>query len=157
MELSGEILTGHFFKGIPGIQFISHEAYRHIQHPLPENDVYWMNAMDPASLCGVKLPLLKGKLPSRITSNHLVYHGKKLVLISRRNAQALDFLVSPDNNGIIEYINCLRTLLTRQFQPLNVLKVERINRAPAIDSPYAEPLLRAGFRRDYRYLVLESL
>ena len=85
MELSGEILSGYFFEGIPGVQFISHEAFRFLNEPLPEESVYWMNAADPASLCGIRLEALKGLLPSRIPSTHLVYRGKRLVLISRRN------------------------------------------------------------------------
>ena len=36
MELSGEILSGYFFEGIPGVQFISHEAFRFLNEPLPE-------------------------------------------------------------------------------------------------------------------------
>ncbi len=95
MELSGEILSGYFFEGIPGAQFISHEAFRFLQEPLPEESVYWLNAADPASLCGVRLEALKGSLPSRIPSTHLVYRGKQPVVISRRNGSALDIPGSP--------------------------------------------------------------
>ena len=63
MELSGEILSGHFFEGIPGLQFISPEAFRFLNEPLPEEPVYWLNAADPASLCGIKLEALKGTPP----------------------------------------------------------------------------------------------
>ena len=76
MELSGEILSGHFFEGIPGIQFISHEAFRFLNEPFAEDRVYWMNAVDPASLCGIRLDSLKGVFPSRIPSTHLAYRGK---------------------------------------------------------------------------------
>ncbi len=89
MELSGEILSGYFFEGIPGIQFASHEAYRFLNEPIQEDRIYWMNAADPASLCGIRLDSLKGVLPSRIPSTHLVYFGRKTVLISRRNGSAL--------------------------------------------------------------------
>ncbi len=33
MELSGEILSGYFFEGIPGIQFCSHDAFRFLNEP----------------------------------------------------------------------------------------------------------------------------
>ncbi len=36
MELSGEIMAGHFFKGISGMQFISRNAYREIRKNLPK-------------------------------------------------------------------------------------------------------------------------
>jgi ATP-dependent Lhr-like helicase len=44
MELSGEVMTGYFFEGIPGPQFISHEAFRMLGKKLPEDAVYWMSA-----------------------------------------------------------------------------------------------------------------
>ncbi len=34
MELSGEVLTGYFFEGVPGPQFISHEAFRMLQNKI---------------------------------------------------------------------------------------------------------------------------
>jgi ATP-dependent Lhr-like helicase len=36
MELSGEVLTGWFFRGVPGPQFISHQAFRMLQRKFPE-------------------------------------------------------------------------------------------------------------------------
>jgi ATP-dependent Lhr-like helicase len=104
MELSGEILSGYFFEGIPGVQFISHEAFRFLNEPLPNESVYWLNATDPASLCGIRLEGLKGLLPSRLTSTHLVYRGKALVLISRRNGRVLEFLTPPDDPYILDYL-----------------------------------------------------
>jgi ATP-dependent Lhr-like helicase len=49
MELSGEVLSGHFFQGISGPQFISHEAFRMLRDPLPQDAVFWVNAADSAS------------------------------------------------------------------------------------------------------------
>lgn len=40
MELSGEILVGHFFSGIPGPQFMSHRAFRQLSRGLPEDAVF---------------------------------------------------------------------------------------------------------------------
>ncbi len=37
MELSGEVMAGIFFHGIPGPQFISHRAFRRLQRKLPED------------------------------------------------------------------------------------------------------------------------
>jgi ATP-dependent Lhr-like helicase len=52
MELSGEILSGHFFAGIPGLQFISHRGFHSLNRGLPEGEIYWICAADPASPCG---------------------------------------------------------------------------------------------------------
>ena len=78
MELSGEVLTGYFFQGVPGPQFISHDAFRMLQRKFPEESVYWICATDPASVCGIRLDALKGKLPRRVPGTHLVYHGSRV-------------------------------------------------------------------------------
>ena len=117
MELSGEILSGYFFEGIPGVQFISPEAFRFLNEPLPEESVYWLNATDPASLCGIKLEALKGRLPSRLPSTHLVYRGKRLVIISRRNGRALEFLASPDDPHILDYLAFFQSPADQGIQP----------------------------------------
>ncbi|HEX7371739.1 MAG TPA: ATP-dependent helicase, partial [Thermodesulfobacteriota bacterium] len=84
MELSGEVLAGYFFEGIAGPQFISPQAFRRLRRTLPEEPVFWINAAVPASLCGTQLEILKGKLPPRVASTHLVYHGTRLVMVSKR-------------------------------------------------------------------------
>ena len=154
MELSGEILSGHFFEGIPGAQFISPEAFRFLNEPQPEDSVYWLNAADPASLCGVKLEALKGQLPSRRPSTHLVYRGSKLVVISRRNGASLEFLVPPDDLHLPEYLAFLKVLLTREFSPEKNILLETINGKPALESEYAGPLKDFGFIRGYKGLEL---
>jgi ATP-dependent Lhr-like helicase len=40
LELSGEIVSGHFFLGVPGIQFATHEALRRLGDSLPSEAVY---------------------------------------------------------------------------------------------------------------------
>jgi ATP-dependent helicase Lhr and Lhr-like helicase len=154
MELSGEILSGYFFEGIPGVQFISHEAFRFLNEPLPNESVYWLNATDPASLCGIKSEGLKGLLPSRLASTHLVYRGKTLVLISRRNGRALEFLASPNDPHIPDYLHFFKVLLTRDFTPEKIITVETINKKSALESEYAKPLSAFGFSRYYKGLEL---
>jgi len=63
LELGGEALSGQFFEGVPGLQFCSPDALRLLKRPLPEDAVYWMNAADPASLCGIPLEGLRPALP----------------------------------------------------------------------------------------------
>ena len=154
MELSGEILSGYFFEGIPGLQFISHEAFRFLNEPISEDAIFWMNAVDPASLCGVRLDSFKGDLPSRIPSTHLVYRGRKLVLVSRRNGSALTFHVPPDDPRIRDYLGFFKVLLTRAFNPEKIITVETINGKPAPESPYAPALKEFGFSGGYKGLEL---
>jgi ATP-dependent Lhr-like helicase len=158
MELSGEVLTGYFFRGIPGLQFISPKALRFLQGRLPRNAVYWMNAADPASLCGVQLDEIRGKLPRRLPSTHLVYHGAKLVMVSQRQGKQLDFYAPPDDPDMARYLVPLHHLLMRPFNPLRSITVEIINGQPAASSPYLG-ILGVAFEAvpDYRKISLYQL
>jgi ATP-dependent Lhr-like helicase len=142
MELSGEVMTGYFFEGIPGPQFISHEAFRTLGKGMPEEAIYWMSAVDPASLCGISLQGLKGTLPRRVPGTHLVYHGSRLVLVSQRNGSALTFQVQPDDPRLDEYLEILHHLLNRKVQPIRRIIVETINEEMASRSPYLDFLRR---------------
>jgi ATP-dependent Lhr-like helicase len=155
MELSGEVLAGCFFHGIPGPQFISHEAFRLLQRNLPEDRVYWFNAADPASLCGIPLEGIRGMLPKRSDTTHLVFRGKRLVLISKRNGKSLTFHVPPDDPELQTYLGMLRYLLTRRFQPVRRITIETINDEEATRSPYLDAL-RNGFEVmiDYKQVIL---
>ncbi|MGA2225634.1 MAG: helicase-related protein, partial [Syntrophobacteraceae bacterium] len=124
MELSGEVLTGYFFQGVPGPQFISHEAFRMLQRKFPEESVYWICATDPASVCGIRLDALKGKLPRRVPGTHLVYHGSKLVMESRRSAKTLIFHMPENASHLQSYLGLLHHLLTRRFQPMRRIVIE---------------------------------
>ncbi len=157
MELSGEIVTGHFFKGIPGLQFCAPSALGVLTKGLPEEAVYWLNAADPASLCGIGLEELKPALPHRLVSNHVVYEGKDVVLVSRRKGKELTFNVEPGHPGIPRYLEFFKTLVGREFQPLKFVNVEKVNDELVSESPYYDDLKAFGFRKDYRSMVLEKV
>jgi ATP-dependent helicase Lhr and Lhr-like helicase len=154
MEMSGELLSGNFFSGIAGLQFISHEAYRLLDQGLPHDMVYWVNAADPASLCGSGLEGVREQLPARLPSTHLVYNGVRLVLVSRRYGKELDIKAQPDDPRLHEYLSFFRVLLTREFNPRKRISVERINGEPAAASAYSKPLREFGFQEAYDGLEL---
>jgi ATP-dependent helicase Lhr and Lhr-like helicase len=140
MELSGEVLSGYFFKDIPGPQFITLRAFQTLQSRLPENKTYWVNAVDPASICGVQIETIKGSLPKRIAGNHVVYHGSKPVVISERNGRVLTIKVPPDDENLPGYFSFMRNLLSRQFQPLHRITIDTMNGERAADSTYVTAL-----------------
>jgi ATP-dependent Lhr-like helicase len=148
MELSGEVLAGCFFRDVPGLQFISHRAFRTLQRKLPEEVVYWINAVDPASLCGIQLDAIRGTLPKRVTSTHLVYRGTRLMMVSKRNGKDLRFHIPPDDPGLSEYMGPLRHLLARQFQPIRRIAIETINNEEAPRSPYID-----GLRTSFEVII----
>jgi ATP-dependent Lhr-like helicase len=117
---------------------------------ISNNSIYWINAADPASLCGVKLEAFKGVLPSRIPSTDLVYHGRKLVVISRAGGSTLKILTPPDDPNISAYLAFFKVLLSRDFSPEKIILVETINDKPAIESEYAGPLREFGFSRYHK-------
>jgi len=139
MELSGEILSGHFFEGIDGLQFVSPSAWRELQQP-PGDAVWWVNAADPASLCGLLPPEAGLALPPRLPGTHLVYRGAELVVVSKRNGKELEVNAPPDDPRLAEYFGVFRDLQARQFEPMNVITIEGINGRPAQKSEYLEPL-----------------
>ncbi len=144
MELAGELVTGQFFEGVPGLQFASPEAFRALRMGLFTDAVYWVNAADPVSLCGVGVEGLKATLPKRLASTHLVYHGPRLVVVSERNAKRITFFEEAEHPRMPDYAGVFVHLLTRSFQPRISLRVEIINDVPAPRSPYLEAL-RARF------------
>lgn len=140
MELSGEVVSGRFFDGVRGLQFVSQATLKELRRGLTENVIFFLNAADPASLCGVDVEGVKEELPSRLSTTHLVYDGRRVVLISKKRGKDLEFRVGADHPNFREYVGVLKMLLTREHQPLRSIEVETINGEPASQSPYAVAL-----------------
>jgi len=161
MELSGEVLSGYFFKGIPGPQFISPAAFRALRQDNQNESIFWLNAKDPISPCGLALEESESQepgpeLPRRVSSNHLVFHGEGLVLVSERKGKSLTFHVAADDENLSSYVEVLRHLLYRSFQPLQKLDIETINGIPSRQSPYLHSL-ESSFNliKDYKSVYLQ--
>ncbi|MCP4895393.1 MAG: DEAD/DEAH box helicase [bacterium] len=140
MELSGEIVGGRFFDGITGLQFISHAAIRMVRDSVDVDRVWWINAADPASPCGLGLQDLGYELPRRHRSNYLVFHGTTLVLVCERRGSNLTVHVDPDHPHLKEYFTFLKIQLARHVQPRKSIEVCTINDEPAHSSPYLSTL-----------------
>lgn len=158
MELSGEVLAGVFFEAIPGLQFASHDAFRDLKRPSKRAPIYWLNAADPISLCGIGLDAFKGKLPKRLASTRIVYRGDELVAEILRNGKALAFYAGTEDVDIGRIFEGVRHLLTRTFNPLRSIHLETINDEDARSSPYLETL-EANFRlhSDHKRVVIEGV
>jgi len=150
MELSGEILSGYFFEEIPGPQFLSHEAFRLLKKGLPEDRIYWMNATDPASCCGLPFGRFRDEFPKRVETTHLVFHGTRLVLESLGQGKNLFFHIAPDDPYLHDYFAVFRHLLSRTFEPLIRITIKNINGERPDKSPYL-PALKAEFETSVNY------
>ncbi|MCX7029916.1 MAG: ATP-dependent helicase, partial [Spirochaetes bacterium] len=161
MELSGELVTGRFFDGIPGPQFALPGIAAELPGPAARADpagepVWWVNACDPASLCGATVAGVKETLPSRLPTTHVVYRGSTVVLVSRRRARDLEFRVPADDPSLPRYLAFVRVMVGRDVRASAALHVESINGIPALESPYRPALLSFGFLEDYRRLVFRA-
>ncbi len=155
MELAGEVLAGYFFHGLPGPQFMSREAFRSLQQPPQGEAVFWISAVDPASLCGTGLEAFRHRLPRRLAGNHVLYRGREIVFVSQRNARELLFHVRPDDRDLPLFLGFFHHLLERPFQPLRRVVIETINGQAAPRSPFAG-IFEGSFEisRDPRRIVL---
>jgi ATP-dependent Lhr-like helicase len=155
LELAGRVVSGRFFEGVPGPQFAAPEAVARIRAGLASGiaRVYWMNAMDPASPCGLALDDLKGRYPRRTPSNRLVFKGNSLVITVERGGSELTFHLPPEATSP-EMLAPLREPLEREVAPAGRLRVLRVNGVSASRSPYAKPMVRFGFLVEGEVLTL---
>ncbi|MBZ5640792.1 MAG: DEAD/DEAH box helicase [Acidobacteriia bacterium] len=142
MELSGEVVAGEFFAGAAGLQFATPAAIERLSRGLDEDRVWWTNACDPASPCGLALEGLPPVLPRRVPGSHAVFHGARLVLTSEKRGRSLRFGVDPDDPRLPDFLGFLETALTRSASPARTRTIETINGGPAAASPYAAALAR---------------
>jgi ATP-dependent Lhr-like helicase len=154
LELSGEIVAGHFFASVPGLQFATHEAARRLAEPLPSDRIDFINACDPASVCGLGVAGLAPDLPRRMASNWTVFRGAELVSVLQRGGRELTLLRAPGDPVLPAALAIYPFLLGRQFSPISSVTVETVNGVSAATSRYADDLRRVGFGNDYRGMSL---
>jgi ATP-dependent Lhr-like helicase len=142
MELSGEVIAGCFFNDIAGPQFVSPNMLRLLKKRLPGDALFWINAIDPASLCGLGVDALKGQLPRRVVTTHLVYLGSRLAMASRRRGKSLDIHLPAAHQRLGDCFGLFDHLLGRKVNPLKSITVETINGEDAAGSPYLEVLAK---------------
>jgi ATP-dependent Lhr-like helicase len=138
MELAGEVVGGHFIDGAPGPQFISPALQRTLAQGLDRSLIFYLNATDPASCCGLGLTWAGFDLPARRAGTHLVYHGNRLVLVSARQGRRLRFHVEPFDKNISNYLNLFDHILKYRMNGSSGILIETINDQPAPESPYLD-------------------
>ncbi|WP_052515494.1 DEAD/DEAH box helicase [Dethiosulfatarculus sandiegensis] len=155
MELSGEVLSGMFFHGLSGIQFITPRAFGKLSQGLDQEAVFWLNAKDPASVCGLGLKGFKGLLPKRQAGNHMTFHGSEPVFISASRGRELTFFKPAQDPANPLYLGPLENMLGRSFNPQSRILVKTINQKPAAQSPYLNDLAQIfEVVADYKDVVL---
>ena len=155
MELGGEVVSGRFFTGIAGPQYMTPAAVRLFTDRSPP-PAFLINALDPVSPAGLGLGLFPEALPRRVKSTHLVMKGEQLLLVSARQGKALTIYPKPEEALAKDALALLHQLIYRDFRPLKRLTIEEINGVAAASSDYL-PLLEDEFAvlRDYKSVIIE--
>jgi len=170
MELSGEVVGGIFFEGVPGIQFARPEVAQRVAE-WPRNGssrigsdtvggneaprrLLRLNAMDPISPCGRNIEGLGYDLPPRVPGTSLVYDGPILLAAARRGGSEVSLRVQPSDDRLSEVVELLKAPATRRIRRVTRLIVRRINGDEAARSSFARAFHDAGFVTDRQELVL---
>jgi len=160
MELSGELVTGRFFEGIPSLQFAVPSIALELEAAVFETagdkaaPVYWMNAADPASPAGWNITGLDTRYPSRNSSSRMCFRGNDLAAVSCKNGRKLNVFVKEDDPDINRVFAFLVFPRHRACHPVKNIALEIINGKLAAESPYAGILTDMGFISDRGKLFL---
>jgi ATP-dependent Lhr-like helicase len=156
LELSGELVSGHFFDGIDGPQFLAREQLVAFRDGAGARGVWAVNACDPAAPGASVLPAgsWPGAVPARVASTRIACLGSDVVCVSRRSYRELDVSVEPEFEGLPALFDFMVAARNRDIDPVRRMILETINGKSASSSPYAPALRALGFESDRTRLVL---
>jgi ATP-dependent Lhr-like helicase len=154
MEDAGRARRGHFVDGLTGAQFASPGAVDRLRHARRERaGAVVLSAVDPANPYGQLLPWPEsnggGSALRTAGARVVLVEGVLALYLDRGQRRALTF----GSDALPEASRALAQLFADRRQ--GPLRLERIDDAEARRSPHAPALLAAGFRSDYKGLVLE--
>jgi len=151
MELGGEVTAGYFFHGLSGPQFAPPAMLTVLQSERPRPGVFWCNALDPVSPCGLGLDW--PELPQRRIGNYLAFSDGALALVAENLGKRLTFYLPPDHPDCARAAALLGFLLARQRR----LVIDSVNGERVPDSDYRPVLETVGrLVSDHRASYLES-
>ena len=166
MEESGKLRRGYFAEGLTGAQFAFAGAVDRLREARPDPDsdrqgpeVCVLSAVDPANPYGALLdwpqsPVEGAAAPRRAPGASVVLVDGRLVLYLDRPARrAVTFAAESDADSVVEAARRLRVLFGDRARPS--LRLAEIDGHPARESARAPLFVEAGFRPDYKGLVLE--
>ena len=122
LELSGEIVAGHFLDDVTTLQFAAFDTLEDLKRHKPHG-VIWFQANDPASLCGVASTFSRPPFPSaRRESSFIVMEDGRIVLTATTSGK---HILIPEN--------CLRQLSPEWFAPWRCALSRRIISRPSME------------------------
>jgi ATP-dependent Lhr-like helicase len=167
LEWQGEIRRGYFVGGFSGLQFALPEALELLEKIMtqpasPEAEPILLSSLDPALPFGGAIDwgvIDSDGRPQKIVRsafNHLVFADGRVIVVCERYFQRLFVLDDLHRHTWQKLARIFRGYLKMNypFKPGNRIEIQQINSQPAATSPFAGPLLRAGFEKDDANLVL---
>ena len=161
LELAGELLTGRFFEGVEGPQFLDPAvlpAFRALDRVAAGEaglaDPIWVNAIDPAATALYAAAPRLSILPPRIASNRICVDSGIVVAVSTRSLRDLTLAVSTDDLRLPSILGLFSSARVREAGPERRVVISRVNGELSSSSPYAEALRKAGFEADRGRMVL---
>jgi ATP-dependent Lhr-like helicase len=156
LELSGELVSGHFFSSVDGPQFMAREQLAAFRDGAGAQGIWVVNACDPAAPSAPVIPAgsWPGAVPTRVASTRIVCLGPDVACVSRRSYRDLDIAVDPDDERLPAILAFLGEARNRDIDPVRRIILETINGRAASNSAYAPVLKTLGFESDRRRLVL---
>lgn len=145
MELSGEIVGGLFWEGIPGLQFATPTALREMEAGGDEAQPWVQHAQDPTSLCGLGLEAVPG-LPRRAAGTWLWWRGECLVATLSSGGKRLDLanLTASEETNWHPWVVRMKALLLTEGK--THWTIETIDGQEASGHPMAGALRAQGFQ-----------
>ncbi len=157
MEEMGKLRRGHFVEGMGSAQFAFAGAVDRLRAARSVGDrpqAQLLAACDPANPFGALLPWPDtagdGRPRRAAGAAVLLLDGAPALFLERGQTRALTF---PDGANLEVALNAVRTVFRDRRR--RSLRLERIDGVPALASKLRTRFEAAGFRADYKGLVLE--
>jgi ATP-dependent Lhr-like helicase len=169
LELAGELLSGRFFEGLEGPQFMGAAAFALFQSLGSDADrqPLWLNALDPAASAMTAAAGEEAKTPSthegaplrivapqRVAASRICFSGGRAVAASTRSYRDLAISLGADDPLLPDVLSAFTLARSRRVAPEQRIVLESVNGTPASRSPYAEALRAVGFEADRARMVL---
>ena len=131
LELSGEIVAGHFIDQINSLQFAAFDTLDSLKRTAPHG-VVWFQANDPASLCGIAPAFSTHPFPpARRDSAFIVMQDDHIVLTATMSGRHL--LITEDLLPQLspEWFAPWKCALSRRISPRPSVEIQTVNGRPA--------------------------
>ncbi|MDB4966981.1 MAG: associated domain protein [Myxococcales bacterium] len=156
MEESGKIRRGHFVDGLQGAQFAHAAAVDRLRAARDidgDNDVITLSAIDPANPYGALLAWPAEGARRAAGAKVVLARGEPLFFVER-GGKKLRVLAAIDETLLEPALAALRRIAAARRH--RQLRIEEVDGVPALHSPHASLLERAGFRVEPGALVLTA-